>query len=316
MILRDDVKEKLFEGIKVRDDDWRRSHLGASAIGEDCERKVWFDFRWFTNPNFSGRILALFRRGHEEEKFWHEDLNSIEGFKFLSEDSTNKQFSFSRVSGHFGGSIDGALYVEKEKQWYLVEIKTYNKTRFAQLQKKGVEVSDPKYATQVQMYMGLSNLDRVLFCATCKDSDDKHIEEIKAEKGRFEEGLAKAERIIFSKKAPPKISENPAYFSCKWCPHYAICHLSDSDEVKADGFSRGRVEGFSVSSLGTKKFSIIADRTNIEINCRTCNHSEPIHDDSHNEGEAGKWVCAHGAGEKLITIEDQKTGCDKHTPLL
>lgn len=44
-----------------------RRHLGGSMIGEKCERKLYYSFRWFQKPNFDGRILRLFDRGHSEE---------------------------------------------------------------------------------------------------------------------------------------------------------------------------------------------------------------------------------------------------------
>jgi len=44
-----------------------RGHLGASAIGGKCARKIWYQFRWYKEEAFSGRLLRLFNRGHEEE---------------------------------------------------------------------------------------------------------------------------------------------------------------------------------------------------------------------------------------------------------
>ena len=39
-----------------------RSHMGASGIGKDCARAIWYSFRWFTRPQFEGRILRLLPR--------------------------------------------------------------------------------------------------------------------------------------------------------------------------------------------------------------------------------------------------------------
>lgn len=44
-----------------------RSHLGASLIGHECRRKLWFTFRWCLKPKFSPRMKRLFNRGHLEE---------------------------------------------------------------------------------------------------------------------------------------------------------------------------------------------------------------------------------------------------------
>lgn len=49
-----------------RDKPFRR-HLGGSMIGRDCDRELYYSFRWFQRPSFAGRMLRLFDRGHKEE---------------------------------------------------------------------------------------------------------------------------------------------------------------------------------------------------------------------------------------------------------
>lgn len=44
-----------------------RAHLGGSMIGKECERELMYSFRWAKKPDFSGRMLRLFNRGHKEE---------------------------------------------------------------------------------------------------------------------------------------------------------------------------------------------------------------------------------------------------------
>ena len=44
-----------------------RPHMGASTLGEKCDRKLWLGFRWAVRENFPGRILRVFRRGQNEE---------------------------------------------------------------------------------------------------------------------------------------------------------------------------------------------------------------------------------------------------------
>lgn len=45
-----------------------RAHLGASQIGEPCERKLVYSFRHACKAKFDGRMLRLFDRGHREEE--------------------------------------------------------------------------------------------------------------------------------------------------------------------------------------------------------------------------------------------------------
>lgn len=48
-------------------EDGFRPHLGGSMIGEKCERKLVYSFRWARKPTFPPNILRLFKRGHLEE---------------------------------------------------------------------------------------------------------------------------------------------------------------------------------------------------------------------------------------------------------
>lgn len=45
----------------------RRTHLGASVIGVQCAREVWYGFRWAAQEELDGRRKRLLNRGHEEE---------------------------------------------------------------------------------------------------------------------------------------------------------------------------------------------------------------------------------------------------------
>ena len=54
-----------------------RPHLGASMLGHKCDRWLWLSFRWAVVEKFPGRILRLFRRGHNEEQQIISDLRAI-----------------------------------------------------------------------------------------------------------------------------------------------------------------------------------------------------------------------------------------------
>jgi hypothetical protein len=68
--------------------DGHRNHLGASLIGNECKRYLWYVFRWCFKENFDGRIYRLFNRGHREEERFINYLEGI-GCKVYSDDLTN-----------------------------------------------------------------------------------------------------------------------------------------------------------------------------------------------------------------------------------
>lgn len=55
------------DAVKLASDNSFRDHLGGSMIGRACEREIWYGFRHASRPDFDGRMLRLFGRGHLEE---------------------------------------------------------------------------------------------------------------------------------------------------------------------------------------------------------------------------------------------------------
>ena len=61
------TRDAIFAAYEADAGDGFRAHLGASLIGKDCERALWFDFRWVTRAQHPGRLLRLFETGQLEE---------------------------------------------------------------------------------------------------------------------------------------------------------------------------------------------------------------------------------------------------------
>lgn len=57
-----------------------RNHLGASELGEECWRKLWYGFRWTKLDHHDGRMMRLFNVGHSAEPRFVTYLKGI-GFK-------------------------------------------------------------------------------------------------------------------------------------------------------------------------------------------------------------------------------------------
>src|SRR4051812_40116052 len=111
-----------------------RAHLGASAIGEECWRKLWYGFRWTKLQHAEGRMRRLWNRGHREENEFEEFLIWA-GVRLQSiNPATNKQYVFSKVNGHYGGSTDGIGLLSWANLYpIIVEFKTFGSKYFAPL---------------------------------------------------------------------------------------------------------------------------------------------------------------------------------------
>lgn len=229
-----------------------REHLGASIIGGECERALWYSFRWASKAAHTGRILRLFETGQLEEARLVENLRAA-GVTVLDKDpDTGRQWAVKAIRGHFGGSMDAVALglIEAPKTYHLVEFKTHGAKSFADLKKRGVAQAKPAHMAQMQVYMHLSNLERAYYLAVCKDTDELYSERVKPDEPLALRLMAKAARIIDAARPPPRISADPSYFLCRFCDHAAVCH---------EGARPPR-------------------------SCRTCLHSTPV--------ENGRWSCA------------------------
>jgi hypothetical protein len=82
----------------------------------------------------------------------------------------------------------------------------------------------PQHAAQMQIYMHLTGITRALYVAVCKDTDALYVERVEADSATAERLLDKAGRVIFAQHPPARISEDPAWFECRFCDHHAACH--------------------------------------------------------------------------------------------
>jgi len=216
----------IYASYEARQGDGFRAHLGASLIGKSCSRALWYDFRWVTPARHTGRILRLFETGQLEEARLVRNLRATGATVMDVDPETGRQFRVSAHGGHFGGSLDAVAIglLEAPKTWHVVEFKTHSRKSFDQLVTKGVKVSKLQHVAQMQVYMHLTGITRALYMAVCKDTDALHIERIRADVQEGARLLEKAGRIIFAQNPPARISDDPAWFECKMCPHHGLCH--------------------------------------------------------------------------------------------
>lgn len=197
-----------------------REHLGASVIGHQCRRKIWYGFFWVKRIEVEPRMLRLWNRGHREEPIVIQDLKEI-GVTVLS---TQEQKKF--CYGHGGGSNDGILIgiPDAPKTPHILEVKTSNTKGFTNMKLKGVEKANPTHYAQMQVYMHIFKKKRALYIMVCKETDERYYERVKYNKKEALALLKKAEDIVRSELPPNRINEDEKYYLCNWCDYSDICH--------------------------------------------------------------------------------------------
>ncbi len=228
-----------------------RHYLGGSQIGEECERKLWYSFRWAMLIVFGPRILRLFDRGHREEPALIKYLTDAGVDCYEVDEKTGEQFAVSFAWGHGGGHLDGALKnLPDHPEWHLAEFKTSSDKEFKKVQKAGVRSAKPVHYAQMQIYMHLSGLKFAAYIVVNKNDDELYFERVEYDRDEGARIEAKAEAIVAAESPPTKLSEDPTFFKCRFCDYKELCHYEATPQA----------------------------------NCRTCVHSTP-------EKEDGRWLC-------------------------
>ncbi len=222
-----------------------RPHMGCSTLGHHCERYLWLSFHWSVPEKFSGRMLRLFRRGHNEESTVVADLRAA-GLHIKDTGSSQARVSFGN---HVSGSIDGIIesgVPESPDAEHVLEIKTHSDKSFKELSAKGVQSAKPMHWAQMQVYMLGRKVARALYVAVNKNDDSLYIERVKINREAAEHLVARGHRIVSSARMPePCINASPDWYQCKFCPAHKVCH--QGEPVR-------------------------------QVNCRTCAHSTAEND--------------------------------------
>lgn len=218
--------DKIYKYYVDQNIEWRRPHLGASLVGEDCQRKLWFSFRWCSSPNFIGRMQRLFATGKIEEDRIIKDMRNVGICVYDRDPHSGKQISYSEEGcPHYSGSVDGMAkgIIESPKKWHVLEIKSASDKYFNAIKKNGVQKTKPLYYAQCQAYMRWSKLERTFFVVVNKNTDEIWPERIYYDKN-FAENLAlKAKRVVYSDVPLEKLGDGESSFCCKFCDHADIC---------------------------------------------------------------------------------------------
>lgn len=200
------------------------ARLGASGIGEECLRSIWYSWRAYDDKKFGGRMLRLFRTGHLQEDRILEDLKRA-GYQVWDRDEKGNQPTFNDETGHFVAKLDGVIkgVPGAEKTPHDLEIKTHSLKSFEDVKKKGVQVSKPSHYWQMQAGMLYSGLQRALYVALCKNDEDYHIERIRPDAEVQNQIQRKIIKLVEARTPPVGISDDQKAFGCKWCDMKEVC---------------------------------------------------------------------------------------------
>jgi hypothetical protein len=198
-----------------------RFHFGVSSLGEKCERKIWMNFRWCKDPQFSGRILRLFRRGHLEELTIAQDLIDA-GFEVSNYGEDQSKVDFGC---HVSSEVDGIVNINGIKM--VLECKTSSDKQFQKLKKEGIRKAKWQHYVQCNVYCYGLGVSDALYYVINKNTDEIYTEFITADFELAEKYIERGQRLATQDELPEPISTNPSWFECKFCDYHSFCHKKE-----------------------------------------------------------------------------------------
>jgi len=273
----DHVLDKMNEELVDQFDNNPRTHLGASSIGDECDRKIWSGFHWVGGKKFDANGIKATEDGKHSEIVMATRLKLVKNIQLQITEPNGKQLHFK--AGHFGGSLDGVILGAgyEKKKMHVWEHKCCNVEKFNKLHKLKMEVGefealekwDIVYFAQAQTYMHKFNIEHHYLTVSTPGtrSEQSCVTNYNPDAGEYY-GEKRPRDIIKADRAPSRISMDPAWYKCKFCGFHENCHGSKLPDV----------------------------------NCRTCIHSTP-------ETE-GQWTCA--LHHTQLDEETQRMGCAAH----
>jgi hypothetical protein len=306
-------------------DGGHRSHLGASLIGDPCQRKLWLQFRWTYREPTDGRKQRLFNRGHREEARFIEWLKGIGATVYEHSQALwfSPQLDDYILKGWFddtsGGT--GSYEIVNDSPWHV-----------EQAAKRGIELKQFRISGVMGHFGG--SLDGIAFLPERYGIKEPVLLEFKTNgtgagfNKVCDEGMAAAKQLHFAQTST--YGSYPEY-NFRFVLYFNINKNDDSlhvEAVKLDhNLGRQMQEKAERIILSQEPPPRLSDNPTYkdctwcggkdvchkgaipEKNCRSCKHAKPV--------ENAEWWCdVHSARENApIPKEVIPSGCGSYHPI-
>lgn len=211
-----------------------RTYLGASSIGDSCERKLWYGLQGTSREPRRAQLIYAAEDGHKTEDLTAERLRLVSGIELWTHKPDGSQYGFEDFGGRFRGHIDGVIrgLLQAPKAPHIWENKSVNDKKFKLFQKAVAEKDekhalkawDPIYYAQGVIYMDYFDLTRHYLTVTTPGGRDIASCRTEANPTYAEALREKAKRILNATEPPARVSDNPSWYECKYCPFWETCH--------------------------------------------------------------------------------------------
>lgn len=195
-----------------------RYYIGASSIGSDCLRQIWYEYKGTPSSGVPTKTRRAWAIGKTLEGLVLDWLEAA-GITLVR---TWWELKSAKVK-IFKGHLD-AVWIKKDEAFAIIEVKTAKDSIYKTFVSKGVKACNPQYYAQIQSYMGMSGIESAYILVLNKDNSELYDELVTFDE-EFYKGLEdKALMISQSNIEPPKVNGSPYWWQCKICKFNKECH--------------------------------------------------------------------------------------------
>jgi len=327
--IADDIDEYVIRSY----DGGHRNHLGASLIGDECKRKLWYIFRWcyrdmFGDQKNRARMQRLFNRGHREEDRFVEWLEGI-GVKIWFENYAGLVYRWHIAEGdtYF---IAEPGYILQSGEVFITEQDADFKKHVARAKADGIKF--PQYRVSGSMGHFGGSLDGIVQLPERYGIPGYLLAEFKTNgtgagfNKLVEAGMPVAKQNHFAQKST--YGGDPQY----QFTHVLYLNINKNDDslhveiVKLDwnigNQMRQKADQIIMSQVPPPRLSdnptfrtcvycaakdICHKRAMPEKNCRSCVNAKPV--------ENGEWFCTLPQNNGVIPKDFIPKGCGDFYPI-
>ena len=206
-------------------------YIGASKIGHECDRHIWYDMTGApqSEPWGNAGVLAA-EDGNRAEPMMAARLRMVQGIELHTHDESGRQYGFDWgfLRGNYDGIIKGLL--QAPATWHVWDHKRAKREKFDKLkalvnadEKAALQAWDAGYYAQQVIYMEAEDLTRSYL--TCSTDGGTEMTSVRTNANpKFAKALiAKAKRIVKAEEPPERVGK-PSHPACKFCNFREICH--------------------------------------------------------------------------------------------
>jgi hypothetical protein len=197
-------------------------------LGAKCTRCIQYTFLGTTpDKQDTGQQKRIFEMGHILEAVVANWLQNA-GFELATKNPEGNQFGFSQANSRIQGHVDGIINSGPIPAKYpiLWECKTMKSASWRDLARDHLEIANPQYFAQIQLYMAYMQLRQCLFTSLNKDTAELYHELVplnSATASQYSDRVVQILKATESNELLPRIATKQDWFECKMCRFHNTC---------------------------------------------------------------------------------------------